>query len=141
VQDRRRNVATWILAAVLALSILSVGYLAANPALTTTGQTELYFPDAGNTTTTTSEPGATVSLTVGIANHEHHPVTYRLVATTGGTELAARSIRLVDGDRRNVSIPITAPTDPGRYRIDVTLYYEDGTDSELTIWRWIRVRS
>jgi uncharacterized membrane protein len=143
VNEQRRRLITWVLALVLLVSVGSVGYLAANPELTTTGHTEFYLPTNGTEATSSTavfSPDSTTEFTVGIANHEHHAVTYRVVVAVNGTELTERAVQIPNSETREVSLPVTVPADPGRYRVEFRLYYDGSTTPELTTWRWIRVR-
>lgn len=140
--DRRRRVLTWVLALILLVSIFSVSYLAANPALTTTGHTEFYFPTNSTELSNQSDtfvPGSTTEFTTSVSNHEHRPVTYRVVVAVNGTEQTERSVRIPNNETREVSLPVTVPPDPGRYRAEFQLYQDDSTTPDLTTWRWIRV--
>lgn len=142
-RDQHRRLTTWLVAAVLVTTIISVGYLAANPSVTTAAHTEFYLQGVDDNATTYPEtvpPGNTTEFTVGISNHEHRAVTYRVVATVNGTETSERSVRVSNGEIRNVSVPATAPPDPGRYRIQFELYYDDGDTPDLTTWYWVQVR-
>lgn len=131
-----------MIAAVLCIAIVSVGFLAANPSLTTAAHTEFYLHGVDENETIYPEtvpPGSTTEFTLGIANHEHHAVTYRVVATVNGTDATERSVNVRNGEVRNVSVAVTAPQDPGRYRIKFRLYYDGGDSSDLTTWYWLQV--
>lgn len=139
--DDRRSPLTWGLAIVLVALVVGVGYLAANPALTTTAHTEFYLPDAGDNGTIerSLSPGETATFAVAIGNYEHGAVTYRVAAAVNGTETTNRSIRVEDRETRNVTLAVSAPEDPGRYRIEFRLYDGDDGAPDLTTWHWIRV--
>jgi uncharacterized membrane protein len=144
VTSRRRRYTTWALAIVLGISLLSVGYLAMNPSLTATSHTELYLPGADGTETTYPEtvaPGNTTAFTVGVSNHEHRTVTYRVAVAINGTETTERTVQIADGATREPRVNVTLPADPGRYRLQFRLYYGNGDTPDLTTRYWIRVRA
>lgn len=138
--DRRRRYVTWILAFVLGVSILTVGYLASNPSLTTTGHTEFYVVSEENTTSpTTVASGGVAEFRLGIANHEHRAVAYRVRALINGTERSTQTVRVPDSESQELPVSVTAPSELGRYRVQFRLLYGDNETAALTTWSWIRV--
>lgn len=121
------TVLTWILAAALLLSIISVGYLAVNPPETTDPFTEFYIlgPDgkASNypTNLSVNESGTVI---VGISNHEHHNQTYTVVIQLQNTtiERTASVAESETWERRLSFVPETV----GQQKIEILLY--KGTD-------------
>lgn len=141
-RDRRQRFVTWAIAVVLVATIVSVGYLAMNPSLTTAAHTEFYLQGVDDNTTAhpeTVSPGEISEFTVGISNQEHHAVTYRVAVTVNGTERTENSVRIPNGEVRNVSVAVMSPPDPGRYRIEFQLYYDNSETPDLTTWYWVRV--
>jgi uncharacterized membrane protein len=131
------------MAAVFGLLVVTVGFLAANPALTNPAHTEFYvLNESGNASDypETLAPGEPAEVTVGIGNHEHEPVEYRVAVTWNGTTTTERSIRIPDETTRELPINITAPNSPGRYRVEFQLYHSGGPEPDLTTWLWIRVQ-
>ena len=141
--EDRRSPLTWGLALVLVALVVSVGYLAANPELTTTAHTEFYLPDAGDNGTVDRNlsAGETATFTVAIGNYEHRAVTYRVAAAVNGTEVTDRSVRVENRETRDLALSVTAPEEPGRYRVQFRLYDGDGGGPDLTTRYWIRVRA
>lgn len=141
----RRGPITWGLTIILTVLIVGVGYLAANPALTTTAHTEFYLPDTGDTGAIerSLSTGETATVTVAIGNYEHSTVTYRVAATVNGTETTDRSVRVENRETSEVTFSVTAPENPGRYRVGFQLYNgntDTGDTPDLTTWYWVRVQ-
>lgn len=136
-----QTTATRVIAFIFITLVASVGYLAANPALTTTGHTEFYLPNATNDDTgqKSISAGETTEFTIAIANHEHHASTYQVVAGINETRSTERTLQISNNETREVPLSVTAPNDPGRYRVEFQLYYDDGSDPDLTTWYWIEV--
>jgi uncharacterized membrane protein len=128
---------------VLVALVVGVGYLAANPGLTTTAYTEFYLPNAGDNGTAerSLSVGETATFTVAVENYEHSAVTYRVAAAVNGTEMTNRSVRVENRETRNVTLSVPAPEDPGRYRVGFRLYDGDDGAPELTTRYWVRVQS
>lgn len=137
---------TWVLAGVLALSVLGVIYVATNPAETTDPYTEFYAlgPD-GNASAypTDLTAGGSGTVVIGISNHEGTTVRYRVVVTWNGSRTTTRSVRVPDATTREIDLPLRAPSDPGRYRVRFLLYKSGTTDGEPYRWLrlWIRVHA
>lgn len=143
-RQRAERVLTWILAIALALSLAGVVYVALVPPQTGSTFSEFYLlgPN-GNasgypTTLTTNETGTVI---VGISNHERKSVEYRVRVTRNGTQMTDRSLSVADGETREFRMNLTAPADPGRYRIRFMLYNETSSDPYLRTRLWIQVRN
>ncbi|WP_425491848.1 DUF1616 domain-containing protein [Halohasta salina] len=141
VSAKGQTTATRVVAFIFITLVASVGYLAANPALTTTGHTEFYLPNAAGDDTgqRSTSAGETTDFTIAIANHEHRAGTYRVIATVNGTRSTERTLQISNNETREVPLSVTAPTVPGRYKVEFQLYYDDGSDPDLTTWCWIEV--
>lgn len=123
--------------------LVSVGYLAANPELTSEPFSELYVLGANGNTTEypqTLAPGETANVTVGVSNHEHQEVRYRLAVEWNGSVTQERRLTLKAGETTEQTIPLTAPSQPGRYRVQFILYSQNIDDEPLTARLWVRVQ-
>ena len=133
--DRLERALTVVLGLALVLSIVAVGAIAVNPPTTTEPFTEFYLvgPD-GNASGYPTElaPGEPGTVIVGISNHEHRAVQYRLEVTWNGSVTAAETVQLADGQTEEQPMTLTAPTEPGRYRLQFHLYNETGTEPYRT---------
>lgn len=143
-RQRAERVLTWVLAIALALSLAGVVYVALVPPQTGTAFTEFYLlgPD-GNasgypTNLTTNETGTVI---VGISNHERKSVEYRMRVTRNGTQTTERTVSVADGDTSEFQVNLTAPADPGRYRVRFLLFNETSSDPDLQTRLWIQVRN
>lgn len=125
------------------LSLLfSVGFLAANPELTSEPFSELYVLGANGNTTEYPQalaPGETANVTVGVSNHEHQQVTYRLAVEWNGSITQERRLTLHGGEKTERPIALTAPSHPGRYRVQFVLYTQTIDEEPLTARLWVRV--
>jgi hypothetical protein len=135
---------TWILAIALALSLAGVVYVALVPPQSGSTFSEFYLlgPN-GNasgypTTLTTNETGTVI---VGISNHERKSVEYRMRVTWNGTQTTERTLGVADGDTSEFRVNLTAPADPGRYRVRFLLYNETSSEPYLRTRLWIQVRN
>lgn len=141
-EDRRgtvHRVLTVGLALGLALSVAGVVYVAVTPQQTGDTFTEFYVvsPD-GNasgypTNLTIGESGDVV---VGITNRERRDLDYRVEITWNGTTTQERRITVPRGETREIPVTLTAPDEPGRYRVNVNLYVDNGTDRR---YRYLRL--
>ena len=142
--DRYERALTWAMAVVLGMLVVAVVFLAANPTLTNPAHTELYVLDeSGNASDYPSSlsPGETTEITVGISNHEHESVEYRLALLWNETTATERRIQLPDGATRELPITLTAPDQPGRYRLVIQLFHSGETTPDQTNRVWIRVQN
>lgn len=69
-------------------------------------------------------PNATATVLVGIVNHEGRAVEYRLVQRLADAVRDDRTIALSDGERREIPSTFGAPAEPGRHRVEWSLYRE-----------------
>jgi uncharacterized membrane protein len=143
--DRSKRILTWTLASLFLVLLSSVGYLAANPHLTTTPHTEFYLLGQGGSAAgypTELAPGESDEVTVGLSNYEHRTVTYRIDVHWNDTTTNEQTITLEDRETREVPLSITAPAEPGRYQVQFRLYQGNETtgDPDLETHLLIRVR-
>ncbi|RXK46918.1 DUF1616 domain-containing protein [Halorientalis pallida] len=143
-RQRAERALTWILAIALALSLAGVVYVALVPPQSGSTFSEFYLlgPD-GNASEypTTLAPNQTGTVVVGISNHERKSVEYRMRVSLNGTQTAERTVSVADGDTREFRVNLTAPADPGRYRVRFLLYNETSADPSLRTRLWIQVRN
>lgn len=132
-RDSAERALTWTLALALLASVVGVAYLAAAPPETTDPYTEFYLLGTGGNASgypTNLTVGETGEVVVGISNHEHERMRYTVVAVLDGEMVERRSVRVPDGETWEGTVEFT-PDSPGRKRLDVLLYRERPTSSEL----------
>lgn len=140
---RAERVLTWVLGLALVLALVGVVYVAMNPPETTDPYTEFYLLGLdGNASgyPTQLSPGESGSVVVGISNHEHRAVDYRIVITWNGTETRERDVHVADNMAEELRVNLTAPSEPGRYKVLFLLYNESGDEPYLNNRLWIEVR-
>ncbi|WP_246988357.1 DUF1616 domain-containing protein [Halorientalis marina] len=142
-QDHRR-VLTWIMALILGSLIATVMALAVNPAVTNPPSTELYVLNNSENSSDyldSLRTGEETGITIGVNNHEHHPVTYRVVAKWNESTTAERRLRVSNGGTRELQMRVTAPNQSGRYRLRFLLFNpaQNQTTPDLTTRLWIHV--
>lgn len=123
--------------------LLSVGYLASNPELTSEPFTEVYVVDENGTTSNYPEtlaPGETANVTVGISNQEHQQVTYQLAVRWNGTTTEQRRVTLPAGETAEEPITLQAPSAQGRYRVQFQVVPQNiESDGPPPARLWIQV--
>lgn len=142
--ERTSRVLTWAFAVLLVALIATVWYLAANPGLTNPAHTEFYLLGSeGNASDypSTLGPGESAEVTVGIANHEHRAVAYGLEVRWNGSLTQDRTIQLADGETREFTVVLTAPSQPGPYLVRFLLYKGEASEPDLTTHLVIRVQA
>jgi uncharacterized membrane protein len=148
VSSRRKIWLTRAIAVILLAAIMSTGYLAMNPGLTTAAHSEFFIEPTEsqtNATTTASypdrlQPNATTNVTLGIGNHEHQSLSYRITVVWNETTTQSHQLRLVDNETRLYPIQLEAPSEPARYRVQFQLYKQNETEPALQTRLWIRVQ-
>lgn len=70
---------------------------------------------------------------VGIVNHEHAPITYRLVVRLDGVVVHTESVPLEDGKKWEKSIAFS-PTHRGKQRLELLLYRNGEVYRSLHLW-------
>ncbi|MFB6225173.1 MAG: DUF1616 domain-containing protein, partial [Candidatus Paceibacteria bacterium] len=125
-RDQWEKTLTWILAAALIVSVIAVIGLAIKAPRTVDSYTEFYV--LGQNEVAAGYPselstGESTTVILGITNHEHRKVTYRIVVTWNKTETTQRTVRVSAGKTREINVTLTAPQDPGRYRVRFLLYH------------------
>lgn len=147
--ERTNRLLTWTVAVVLVALIATVWYLAANPAITNPAHTEFYLlGDDGNASDypSTLEPGEITEVTVGIANHEHRDVTYRIAVRWNETLTGDRIVSVPNGETREFPVLLTAPDRSGPYQVRFQLHkgasgaQETLADPDLTTHLVVRVQ-
>jgi uncharacterized membrane protein len=130
---------TVVLALALVASMGGVVYVAVTPQQTGEQFTEFYvFGPDGNasgypTNLTTGESGEVI---VGVTNNERRDVDYRVEVTWNGATTMERRLRVPRGETRETRLDVTAPDEPGRYRVRFNLYVNNGSDS---VYRQLRL--
>lgn len=142
--ERIERALTWFLAVLLVLSLGAVLYIAVNPPETTDPYTEFYIlgPDGVAADYPTElEPGGSGTVIVGISNHEHEDRTYRMVVTWNGSTTVDRTVRVQDEETRELTLNLTAPATPGRYRVRFELYKSGSSSGDPDQWLrlWVDV--
>jgi len=131
---------TVVLALALVASMGGVVYVAVTPQQTGEQFTEFYvFGPDGNasgypTNLTTGESGEVI---VGVTNNERRDLDYRVEVTWNGATTMERRLRVPRGETRETRLDVTAPEEPGRYRVRFNLYVDDGDDG---VYRHLRLR-
>lgn len=123
--DRHRRILNVVLIVTLAVSLLSIGYLAMTP-VEQEGEpyTELYVlgPDGNASDYPLSlEANETGSIVVGIANREHAPMTYTVVMTVNQEVIAQEAVPLAVDERSEEQYSISID-EAGRYDLKIVLY-------------------
>lgn len=130
---------TWILSIALILSVLSVGYLAANPPETTDPFTEFYIlgPDGkASGYPTNFSVNESASVIVGISNHEHQNQTYTVVVESDGVAIN-ETVTVVEGETLERRFSFT-PETVGREKVSFLLY--KGKTANRTVKPYRRLR-
>ncbi|WP_159077102.1 DUF1616 domain-containing protein [Halococcoides cellulosivorans] len=112
------------LAAVLIVSLVGVVALAAAPPTTTEPTTEFALLDGNRSAAdypTELAPGETGEVWVEIGNHEHQPIAYDVAVAWNGTVTQTFGTTLVAGAAGQRPTRLVAPSDPGLYRVTVSL--------------------
>lgn len=141
---RARRGLTVVLAVALLVSVGAVVWLAVNPPETTDPYTEFYVLGPERNASgypETLAPGESASIIVGVSNHEHRAMTYRMAVAWNDSVTHTREWRVPDGDTVERSVTVTAPAEPDRYRLRLLLY-RNGTADEpyRTLRLWVTVR-
>lgn len=138
------RVLTWALALALVVSLAGVVYIAMTPAQTADPFTEFYIlgPD-GNASgyPTNMTPGGQGDVVVGISNHEHESMTYRVEITWNGSRTQQRELSVPNEQTREFRATLTAPREQGRYRVRFLLYKNGGSEPDHSLRLWVTVRS
>lgn len=141
--SRRAVWLTRATAAVLLVAILSTSYLAMNPALTTAAHSEFFIePDSTATTPYPDrlQPNAVTNITLGVSNHEHQSLSYRITVAWNQTTTQSHQLRLANNETQLYPVQIEAPPNPARYRVQFQLYKQNETEPALQTRLWIRVQ-
>lgn len=131
--DRLKRVVTWILVITLVASIVGAGYLSLSPAPAGQTYTEFYIlgpeGNASNypTELNVSEDGVVI---VGISNHERTTVEYQVVIAWNQTETQERIRQIAHDETLEFNVTVTAPSEPGIYRLRFLLYRTDMNATE-----------
>jgi len=133
------TILTIVLTLALVASVGGVVYVAVTPQQTGEQFTEFYVlgPD-GNasgypTNLTTGESGEVI---VGVINNERRDLDYRVEVTWNGATTMERRLRVPRGETRETRLDVTAPDEPGQYRVRFNLYVNNGSDS---VYRQLRL--
>lgn len=143
-RDQWEKNLTWVLAAALVVSMITVIGLAINPPQSGDTYTEFYIlGENGKAAGYPSElsTGESATVILGITNHEHRQVSYQIVATWNETETIQRTVMVSAGETREINVTLTAPPDPGRYRVRFLLYrgaVEGDPYRSLRLWVDVR---
>lgn len=120
-----RRYLSWLLLGLLLAALIGVAYIAVNPPITTDPYTEFYIlgPE-GNASDYPANlsVGEVGRVIVGISNHEHETVTYRLVVAWNVTVVHEIRIRVPDAKTEERRLAVRAPDNPGTYRLRFLLY-------------------
>lgn len=144
-KDRLNQYLTWVFALILVSLIVIVAFLAMNPWLTTEPYTGFYIlgPE-GEATGYPSKfaPGETGTVIVGISNHEHQAKDYRVEVAWNQTTTLQREIRVERNASAEFRATVTAPNEPGRYRLRFLLYKNSDPSSapDHSLRLWVRVQ-
>ena len=139
-QDELERYMTWVLVIALMVSLIAVLALAVNPPRTTDPYTEFYvLGESGQAAgyPVDLSPGESGTVIIGITNHEHRQMIYPVVVTWNGSATTRRSVTVPAGETRETNMTLTAPQDPGRYRVRFLLYRESvigGPYRTLRLW-------
>ncbi|MUV88588.1 DUF1616 domain-containing protein [Halapricum sp. CBA1109] len=136
-----RRVTTAALFGLLLVSLAGVVYVAVDPPPAERPHTEAYLLDPeGNASEypTNLTVGENASITAGIVNHEHEPVTYTVDFRLDNRTVTEREVDIPDGQRWERSLSFT-PREPGRQRVELAVYHEGKSDPYRTVWLWIDV--
>ena len=135
---------TVVLALALVASIGGVVYVAVTPQQTGESFTEFYvLGPEGNASDypTNLTTGGSGEVILGVTNNERRDLDYRVEVTWNGTTTAERRLRVPQGETREVPMDLTAPEEPGRYRVRFNLYVDNGSDTVYHRLRlWVQVR-
>lgn len=143
VKDALRRALTWTLAVALLLAVAGTVYLAVDPPETTEPFTEFYILGPGGNASgypTNLSVGEEGTVIVGIVNHEHERVTYRLVLELAGEVIEER--RVTVDDEATWEEPVTFTVEePGRQRLRFLLYKGEVEGEPYRHLRlWVEVR-
>lgn len=139
-ESRGQRILTVALLVVLVVATAGVVAVAVSPPETTDPFTEFYLIGAdGNASDypTALSTGETATVVVGISNHEHERVDYRLRVLWNDAATLDRNVTVGDDRTRELNLSVTAPDDPGEYRLRFRLAggtVENGTDQRLRLW-------
>jgi uncharacterized membrane protein len=129
--ERVHTALTMVLAVALLISIGAVGVLVLSSPATTGPYTELYVlgpeGNAGGYPQVLT-PDESASIIVGVSNHEHRTMTYRLQVAWNDSVTQTQEWRVDDGATVERPVTVTAPTDPRRYHLRVLLYRPGSPD-------------
>jgi uncharacterized membrane protein len=134
-----RRVLTWVLAVTLVASVGAVGFIAVNPPETTDPYSEFYVLGPGGNATgypTNLTPGETGTVIVGVSNHEHERVEYRVEVSWDNETTQSYAVGVPDDETRERRVEVTAPEESGRYAVRFELYKGD---PEGEPYRWLRL--
>lgn len=122
------RVATWTLALAVGLSALGVVYVAVTPPAVTDSYSELYLLDSNGTASdypTNLTPGETGTFVVGVANHEHETLTYRIELRYGERAIETIEPTVADGETWEDEVSFEADA-VGQERLRILLFRGDG---------------
>lgn len=122
------RVATWALALAVGLSVLGVVYVAITPPAVTDSYSELYLLDSNGTASdypTNLTPGETGTFAVGVANHEHETMTYRIELRYGDRTIETIEPTVAGGETWEDEVSFEADA-VGQERLRILLFRGDG---------------
>jgi uncharacterized membrane protein len=139
-----RTALTVGLVLVLLASAGTVVYLATNPPDTSDPFTEFYVlgPD-GNASGYPQDlsPDETISVIVGVSNHEHQDLTYRMAIAWNDSVTQGQEWPVADDETVERSVTVQAPNDSGRYRLRFLLYLNGrGDEPYRSLHLWVTVQ-
>jgi len=140
--ERLPRMLTIVLLAALAVASAGVVAVAVVPPQTDDPFTEFYVIGANGTAADypmVVDPGAAVTTTLGIENHEHGTVTYDVVGEWNDSRSYERNVTVADGEGLHWDPTVTAPEEPGLYRLRYHLHGGSGGDGPQSLRLWIRV--
>lgn len=121
---------TIVLSGAVALSVVGVIYISVVPPIPSAGDefTEFYLLDSEGTTENYPQslaPNEDQIVTIGIVNHEAESVAYRVEVHWNDTKTQEMRVVLENEERWEQTIRISAPDEPGKYRLVLTLNSAD----------------
>lgn len=140
--DNSTPTVTWILAAVVVLSLVGVVYFAVTPAASNDPYTEFYvLGTEGNASDypTNLSVGESGTVTVGISNHEGESVTYTVVLRLNQEAVASRGVTVPAGSTWERQFSFTRRS-PGQQELRILLYRGPSTGNGNEPYRWLRLR-
>lgn len=116
----------------LFLAVTGAVVIVITPIQFTESYTEFYVlgPDgAAEGYPTNLTTGQSARIIVGITNHEHGPTGYHFVGAWNDSAFTEVTFHLEPGENREFNLSVTAPTEPGRYDLNLRLYRSEAPNA------------